>query len=173
LWIECRTLLELDDLVILGDALISPWSPVPEEFRPTLQHLHDATAIAPRSGSVILRTAVKWVRPNCRSPGETRLRLLIVRAGLPEPLLNYAICSSTGRVLGTVDMAYPEKKLAIEYEGAHHFTDARQYHVDIERRELFAEQGWRTIRVTKEHLWHGRSALVERLARHLGVNLQK
>jgi len=56
---------------------------------------------------------------------ESRLRVGLVRAGLPAPLVQFVITDEYDFPLARVDLAYPAAKLAIEYDGAHHF-DARR-----------------------------------------------
>jgi hypothetical protein len=57
--------------------------------------------------------------PLAESPMETRLRLLAVDAGLPRPIAQYKIMNGK-RFVARVDYAYPEYKVAIEYDGDHH-----------------------------------------------------
>jgi hypothetical protein len=103
-----------------------------------------------------------------RSRPETHLRLLIVRARLPEPAVAPPVVVPGGLVLHP-DLGYPDRRLALEYEGRDHFTDARIIESDIERRELLAEAGWRTIRVTATQLYRDPSGLVARIRRHLAA----
>lgn len=73
-----------------------------------------------------------------------------------------------GRYLGRPDSSWPRERLALEYEGAVHRTDAVTFAADIERREAFADARWDVLRVTKEHLTGpGRAAFVRRVLRRL------
>lgn len=85
------------------------------------------------------------------SPGETRLRLLLVRGGLPTPEVQYRIMDEHGFALARVDLAYPAAKLAIEYDGAHHFT-RRGGERDRERDAELAGYGWQTLRVGRDQV---------------------
>ena len=60
------------------------------------------------------------------------MRLTVIDAGLPQPEVNYDVIEA-GRWLGQVDLAYPELRIAIEYEGEHHLTDPLQWAEDIAR----------------------------------------
>ncbi|WP_054686423.1 endonuclease domain-containing protein [Microbacterium sp. No. 7] len=60
--------------------------------------------------------------------------------------------SSTGAWIAQVDLAYLAQKLAIEYEGDHHRTDAGQWAKDVDRIERLQAAGWRVIRVTRADL---------------------
>ena len=98
---------------------------------------------------------------------ETRLRLLLVDAGLPEPVVQHTIIDSDGYFAGTPDLAYVEAKIAIEYEGKHHQEDVAVYADDIERRERMEAAGWLVIRVVKEHLIHRQNWLIQRVRQAL------
>lgn len=94
---------------------------------------------------------------------ETRSRLIIVDAGLPEPDLNHIIRAPDGEFVACVDLAYPRARVALEYEGEHHLTDPRQWATDIARYEALAGLGWFVLRITKHDVFDGRSALVRRV----------
>ena len=75
------------------------------------------------------------------------LRVIIVRAGLPEPLLNVDLHDEGGRFLGCVDMVYPDARVIIEYHGHQHSaTWAR----DVERMAALRAAGWNVVEVTAE-----------------------
>jgi hypothetical protein len=78
-----------------------------------------------------------------QSPMETRIRLAIVLAGLPPPVSQHAVVLS-GREFA-LDLAYPEVKLAIEYNGADHLRPDRALR-DLEREQLLVAAGWRIVR---------------------------
>ena len=54
------------------------------------------------------------------SPMESRLRMIIVRAGLPRPEVQEPLLDADHRVLARPDLAYPSARLGIEYDGATH-----------------------------------------------------
>ncbi|ROS54050.1 hypothetical protein [Frigoribacterium sp. PhB118] len=168
-WVECGSLLSLTDLVRAGDALAGCWSPhVAARERPVAQFeraLHDARG---RRGVARVREAFELVRPGVESPKETELRLLLTRAGLPEPEINVRTFDDRGRYLGKPDLRYARCEVAVEYEGDEHRRDPGRFRQDILRRERFADAGWRTVRCTDDDL-HGRRAdeLVARVRRLL------
>ena len=84
--------------------------------------------------------------PRAESPMETRLRLALIAGGLPVPEVQYEILDQDWRVVARVDLAYPDAKLAIEYDGAAHF-DARQRAHDLRRDNDLSRYGWHTTRV--------------------------
>jgi hypothetical protein len=89
------------------------------------------------------------VRLDAWSPRETRARLLLIDAGLPDPRLNVDVYDAHGGFIACVDLAYPEFKVAIEYQGQLH---GEQYARDIERIERLRADGWIVIQVTSHNL---------------------
>jgi hypothetical protein len=85
---------------------------------------------------------------------ETRMRLLIVLAGLPEPQVNFILRVANGKWRWRFDLCYPEYKLINEYDGRHHAFDTEQWMHDLERREWLDQDGWRIVVVVSEEL-HG------------------
>ena len=117
-------------------------------------------------GLAKLTDVLALVDPGAESPQESRVRLLFVRSGLPVPQTQVPIVDGN-RVIGHADLGWPRWRVAVEYEGAHHWTDPRQRTVDIERYEEFAALGWAVIRVNSELLRRTPRTVVERVRRHL------
>ena len=86
---------------------------------------------------------------------ETRLRMLIVLAGLPEPQVNFTIRHSDGRVRYRLDLSYPELTLAIEYDGRQHADDPLQWRGDTERDGWFDRAHWLKIKVLSTGIYLG------------------
>lgn len=156
------------DLVAIGDAVVREalfrGDPPPLT---TLDHLASAIASGRRIGGPALRRALVRVRTRSASRMETRSRLILIDGGMPEPELNYFVRDPRGRVVACVDLAYPERRVAVEYEGEHHLTDPRQWARDIARYEMLGELGWIVIRATKADVFDGRAAFVRRVERAL------
>ncbi|WP_460799698.1 hypothetical protein [Microbacterium sp. GXF0217] len=68
--------------------------------------LRATVAARRRTGIQNLREAVELMREDSWSPRESKIRVRIVRAGLPEPPLNQDVFEDHGRFLGCVDLAY-------------------------------------------------------------------
>ncbi|MET4783375.1 hypothetical protein [Glaciihabitans sp. UYNi722] len=147
-WCQLGALLADDDLVVAGDYLVRRKRPLCN-----LDQLRTAVeAMGSARGARAMRTALGRVRGKTDSPMETRLRLLIVANNLPEPIIGYTVTNKYGDFVATPDLSYPNERIAIEYEGEIHRTDAQVYAADIERRERLEEAGWLVIRVVKQHL---------------------
>lgn len=147
-WLQLAARLGIDELVVAGDHLVRRKQPLT-----SLEALRAAARRSPRRrGIVRARSALVDIRPGTDSPGETRTRLIVVRAGLPEPAVGHTVIDNDGYFVGTPDLAYVPEKIAIEYEGEVHRTDRRTFDDDIDRRERFEAAGWRVIRVRARHL---------------------
>jgi very-short-patch-repair endonuclease len=144
-WIALASEMSVDDLIVMGDGLVSRNGP-----RASLAELVVAVERAvSRPGVARLREALRWIRARTDSARETMLRLLIVRAGLPEPRVNGEIKNRFGAVIGHGDLVYREAQVLVEYDGRGHWENGRQFAVDIRRLDEFMEEGWRVIRVDK------------------------
>ncbi|MGV0741081.1 hypothetical protein [Mycolicibacterium sp. XJ870] len=100
-----------------------------------------------RKGIKQARASIALVDPSAESPQETWLRLLVVRAGYPRPATQHPVYNEYGAVIGVVDLAWPDLKIAVEYEGRHH-TDPEVLRKDIARVDEMIENRWIVIRVT-------------------------
>lgn len=79
------------------------------------------------------------------------MRLILVRAGLPEPELNPELRDEDGNFVARLDLAYPEYRVAVEYDGRQH-AELAQFRRDADRWPAVAAQGWLLIRVVDHHL---------------------
>ncbi|UWF77198.1 MULTISPECIES: endonuclease domain-containing protein [Microbacterium] len=156
-------------LLVLIEALITPSGKYPNLVGP--RPLTDAGEIDMRlaewgsfPGVGRVRTALTRARAGVDSPKETEARVVIMAAGLPEPEVQYVV-HERGRKIATVDLAYPEWKIAIEYEGDGHRTDPEQWREDIRRQRELEERGWLVLRITQLDLADGRAAFLARLRR--------
>jgi very-short-patch-repair endonuclease len=111
-----------------------------------------------------LRAALEIVREGAESPKETETRLLLRDFHLPEPVVQHTVVVD-GRFVARTDLAYPEWRIAIEYEGDHHRTDRDQWRADIRRQRDLEDNGWIVIRVTQLDLAEGGAALAARVRR--------
>lgn len=98
-------------------------------------------------GSARLLRVLPYVRADVGSPQETQLRRTIVANGLPEPRVAHPVVIAG--ITFHPDLSYPDLRIAIEYEGDQHRTDARQWDSDIRREGLFRDVGWAYFRVTR------------------------
>ncbi len=145
LFCELSDLLGLVDLVVAGDAMVRA-----QLVRP--RQLVTAAAQCTGQAGETARRAASLVRDKVDSPMETRLRLLLVLAGLPEPAVNPEIRDGSFRT--RVDLCYIELKLIIEYDGQQHRADdLEQWDRDNDRISWFARRGWELLPVISRGIY--------------------
>jgi hypothetical protein len=154
---------DLTELVTAGDSLVRRTSVDPEQLIALT-----SAAIGVRNVR-LAREAAALVRSGVDSPMESRLRLLIVLAGLPEPVVGYTILDSAGGWLARPDLSYPDpdRMIAIEYDGKHHLRDLRQWRQDIRRRENLEREGWLVRVITAHDLLQAPNTIIARLSQDL------
>ena len=99
------------------------------------------------------------------SPQETRVRLLLHASRLPRPVAQFEVHDGRGRLAARVDFAWPEHRLALEYEGVWH-GDPQQVGKDRARLNRLTACGWRVLFVTAADL-RDPVGLVARIAAEL------
>jgi len=133
----------VDEMVEVGDGFLRRRRPLL-----TLDDMVSAlSSCAGRHGVTRAYEAMKWVRPDTDSLYETVTRLSLIRAGLPEPVVNCEVHCSNGMTFH-VDMGYEPEKVGVEYDGAVHVGDRRQMDIDADRRRILQDEGWIIISVT-------------------------
>jgi hypothetical protein len=99
-------------------------------------------------GVTRFRRAVKLVDARAQSSPESKVRVALVLAGF-TPIPQYEVCGGSDPI--HADLAFPEARLAIEYEGAHHFEDDQIAYDDV-RYARMRELGWTVIRLASADL---------------------
>ena len=99
-----------------------------------------------------LRKTLALVDGGAESPYESLTRLMLVAAGLPAPQTQVPVSDEFGFVVAYLDMGWREFHVGVEFDGAHHWTDARQRSRDIERLAGLDALGWTIIRVSSDML---------------------
>jgi hypothetical protein len=131
-----------------------------------LEPVRALAAVQRGPGSARARSMCALADGLAGSPQETRLRLLIGRSGLPRPVAQYHVMVN-GRPVARVDFAWPDKKIALEYDGLWH-ADEKQFAKDRRRLNRLREAGWTVVFVTAAHL-HRPVELIAELAGALGL----
>lgn len=109
-----------------------------------------ALARAGRRGWRALLRAVDLADGGAESPQESRTRVRLVLAGLPRPRTQWVV-SDRGRFVARLDLAWPEFKVAVEYDGAWH-DDPDQLHRDRRRLNRLLGGDWIVLHVTAKRL---------------------
>ena len=134
-----------DDAVVAADRLV----------RATgidLEALRDRAGV-PGAFPPRVRAVCALVDGLAESPPETRVRLLLRGGGMPAPVAQYEI-RHRGDFVARVDFAWPEHKVALEYDGAWH-GEKGQFARDRRRLNRLQEAGWRVVFVTAADLRDG------------------
>lgn len=92
------------------------------------------------------------------SPQESRLRVGLVLAGLPNPAAQHII-TRDGSFVARVDLAWPALRIAVEYDGRWHASTS-QFELDRARLNRLLGADWMVFHVTAEQLRNGLPALV-------------
>jgi len=146
-WMQLRGATD-DELIEVGDGLLRRQRPLlgMDEVTSAVSRL------AHRPGVERVRGALRWVRPGTDSLYETRTRLVLVHAGLPEPCVNLEVrCAGSG-VPFHLDMGYKRERVGVEYDGAVHVGNRAQMEFDARRRCLLQDDGWLLVPVTADLL---------------------
>jgi hypothetical protein len=97
------------------------------------------------------RELVELADGRAESPPESWVRLILHDAGVPAPVLQHEVRVGA-RVVARLDMAWPEVKLYLEYDGREaHSTDAA-FLRDRRRQNDLLALGWVCLRFTAEDL---------------------
>lgn len=152
-WRQVGRLWQFGDLVAAADFLVFGGLARTEELREEVVSMGDV-----RTG--LLMRALREVRFGVRSPRETRLRLLLKRAGLPEPEVAWNLFDERGTFVAECDLAYPRYRVAVEYDGRVHAEDAAQFARDADRWAAIRRLGWDHHRVLAHHMTGGGAAAI-------------
>ncbi|MGN6687108.1 MAG: type IV toxin-antitoxin system AbiEi family antitoxin [Actinomycetales bacterium] len=114
------------------------------------------------------RDIARLVEPLTESFGESWLRLGFIDAGFPRPVAQHPLRLSTGPV--RLDLALPELRVGLEYDGEeHHSTVAAQRHDWRRRARLHEELGWQVLGFDKGAVLRAGRPLLEAFAQLTGM----
>jgi hypothetical protein len=99
-----------------------------------------------------LRTAMAMADAGAESPQESRVRMILTRAGLPPVETQIEFHDRDGAPFIRVDLGWRQWRVAIEYDGVQHWSDARQRSWDIDRIAILESMGWTVVRVSAQML---------------------
>jgi very-short-patch-repair endonuclease len=153
---------ELVDAVVAIDALANAC-----RFDPADVLVHAQRRPGAR-GLRDLRRAVALADRRAGSPMESRLRLILVLGGLPAPEVQFPVQDEARRRVVWLDLAYPEQRIGIEYEGADH-TRPERVLLDAGRYTRLVDAGWRIYRFTKYQVYAEPDEIVATIGRALAA----
>jgi hypothetical protein len=88
------------------------------------------------------------VDAGAESVRESQLRVILIEAGLPHPVTQYTVLTADGMFVARVDLAWPELRVIVEYDGAHH-DDPKQIARDRARINALRAAGWTVLVVDR------------------------
>ena len=149
LWAQMAPYLKLEELVVLGDAMM----------RRNYYHVH----VSPENFIMLLNElpptfphrrkcekAAKLLAESTDSCMETRLRFRMHSAGYGPFVVNHRLTLNTSdKKTAFLDIAIPDLKIAVEYSGKFH---ANNWESDEARRTALASAGWQVLSVNAETL---------------------
>lgn len=162
-WCDLAGLLGFEALVAAGDRAIWHREPLT-----SLEAIADMANRHPdRRHQRRRHNALPWLCARSDSPPESTLRVRFIRAGLPTPVVNEDVFDAFGRFLGRPDLAFPDYRELVDYEGDGHRTDREQWWSDLARVPRFEAADWHTHRAARPDLLNGSRRLIGDLARAL------
>jgi hypothetical protein len=111
-----------------------------------------------------LRETLALVDGGAESPYETKTRLLLVGAGFPPLQTQIPVRDEFGRVFARIDMGWPEYRVGVEFDGAHHWDDPKQRSWDIDRFAKLSDRDWIDVRLTSGILHNRPQSFLDRAA---------
>jgi len=117
---------------------------------------HYARTAKGRPGTARLRSLALFAAA-AESPMETRLRWLLIQAGLPHPQVQVNLRDGAARFLGRADLYYAEARLVIEYDGGHHRDRMAE---DNRRQNLIVTSGYCVLRFMATDIYNRAESVV-------------
>jgi hypothetical protein len=108
-------------------------------------------------GIAQVRNVLGLCDAGAESPQESRLRLVLVAGGMPRPVTQFAVYDDD-RFVARLDLAYPRRRLGVEYDGDQHRSRA-VFREDVRRLNDLRACGWTVLRFTAADL-HRPAAVV-------------
>ena len=82
--------------------------------------------------------------------------------GLPEPVLQYEIVDRDGR-LWRLDFAWPEHRVAVEFDGFEYRSSSRDLRRDRQKRAALIELGWQPMGIVTDDVRNRPAAMVRQI----------
>ena len=138
-WADLAAIVPPAALLAVTDQMLATGFPA-DEFQVLLRRY------AGRRGMRAARRATGWADARAGSPMESVLRWVVIEAGLPRPVLQYVVLAG-GRFAGRVDMAWPDQKVLVEFDGDVH-RERAVFVDDVRRQNRLVLAGWTVLRFT-------------------------
>ena len=159
-WRDLAAVLEPAALLAVTDQLLQVFC--------RSRQLQEALARRPSGpGAARARRALAVADPSVDSPMESVLRWLLHEAGLPRPVLQFRAVDDRGRQIGFGDLAWPDRKVLIEFDGDHH-RERTTFVGDLRRQNRLVLEGWIVLRFSSADVLGRPDEVVATVRRALG-----
>lgn len=118
-------------------------------------------------GCARARRVLPVADPRAESPMESVLRWLLHEAGLPTPRLQYVVRDGAGVFLGRADLAWPDQRVIVEFDGDLH-RERGVFVNDVRRQNRLIAAGWTVLRFTSADVLGRPDGVVAEMRRALG-----
>lgn len=115
-----------------------------------------------RRGIVAVRELLPLADPRAESPMESEARLVMLDGGLPAPELQYEIIDGRGQ-LRRLDFAWPDHRVAAEYDGMDWHSGAEAMLSDRNRTTALMEIRWTVVPIVYDDVRRRPDDLVSRI----------
>jgi hypothetical protein len=119
-----------------------------------------------RRGIVAVRELISLARAEAESPMESEARLAMIDGGLPAPVLQHEIVDRSGR-RWRVDFAWPERRVAVEYDGFDWHSDRDAFRRDRQKRAALQEIDWAVVSIVFDDVRHQTRDMLRRIEAEL------
>jgi hypothetical protein len=123
-----------------------------------------------RRGIIGVRGLLPLVDPRAESPMESEARLVMIDYGLPHPDLQYLIHGRYGECW-RVDFAWPEARVAAEYESFEWHAGRNEMLRDKARFAGIQDAGWTLVPIVVDDVRRTPARMCQRIAGHLSRGL--
>ncbi|MGV0741498.1 DUF559 domain-containing protein [Mycolicibacterium sp. XJ870] len=117
---------------------------------------------AGRRGIVAVRNLIALADARAESPMESEARLVMLDGGLPVPELQYEVIDGNGK-LRRLDFAWPQHRVAVEYDGVDWHSDPEALRNDRRRTAALMAVGWSVIAIVFEDVHYRQGEMVARI----------
>ena len=124
---------------------------------------------AGRRGIVAVRALVDIADGRAQSPMESETRLVLLDAGFVTLEPQYPVLDGDGLPKFHVDLAFPDAKVAIEYDGDDFHTGRLAVRRDKARIGWLQDNGWLVIVATADDIRRWPHLFIARVAKHLAA----
>lgn len=131
--------------------------------------LGEATARGRRGPAVVRRILADRGRAAgpAESPLEVRVIRILRRAGLPDPVRQHPVILESGKT-ARIDLAYPDRRVAIECESWRYHGGRQAFEQDLTRRNGLTGLGWQVVHVTWKQATTDPDGVIAAVRRLLG-----